>query len=503
MLKSRRIRPPMGLGAPILAVLRAILAVVALGRTVPAARGELLYFEEGGEAQLPAVIEGDSVLVDAPDGRHAFLRKDFHAIVPEYWPEREWPSIRDAAEHHHAEGRYRAAWWALERGLVAEASAWLRSAHEADPALEPVARLVEVLDRLDRPVEAPDLGPIRRTLPDGFRVIEGSHVVLLHDHQESEARDRVALLESVIVAFHLAFEAQGFELRAPASKLVAVWFPDPSSYGDWIAIEAGDAFRTTRGYYHPTRRVVVTDDSRAHPEHRRALAFEASRRDAIETAARSLDRAPRGALVRLELAGAATRVCKPAEAADYLDDLRRDLDRRALLRDLDRRRRDDGTAAHETVHQLVVASGLAPRFESFPIWLHEGIATQFEGIRGGRWAGLGDLQAARLEAWNRLDSRPELEPLLRDRGFGLGYDADRYAAAWALVHHLRHCHPEGFNALLDLLRHPAPGLPPADRTVDAFRSAIGPDLNACQDAWHRDVAVLRPLLESQRPTPAP
>ena len=93
--------------------------------------------------------------------------------------------------------------------------------------------------------------------------------------------------------------------------------------------------------------------------------------------------------------------------------------------------------------------------------------------------------------------------MLRDRGFGLGYDADRYAAAWALVHHLRVRHPEGFVALLDLLRHPEPGLPPADRTVDAFRTAIDPDLTVFRRDWHRDIATLRPLLESQRPAEIP
>ena len=480
----------------------AVLAV-ALGTLGPAARGELLYFEAGGEAQLPAVVRGNSVLVDAPDGRHTFLRKDFRAIVPGHCPPRDWPSIRVAAEAGDAEDRYRAAWWALDRGLVDDASAMLRIAHEADPSLEPVARLVEVLDRLDVPAESPDLGSIRRTLPNGFRVLEGPHVALLHRHDEAEARDRVALLESVLTAFYLNFEARGFELRPPESKLVAVWFPDPASYGDWIANEAGDAFRTTRGYYHPTRRIVVTDDDRGHDTHQHALKLEDSRRRAIEAAARSLDLAPRGARVRLELAGAATRVLDTDQALDVLDDLRRDLDRRCLLRDLDRRRRDDGTAAHELVHQLVVASGLAPRFEAFPIWLHEGLATQFEGIQGGRWAGLGDLQGARLGAWNRLESPPDLEPLLRDRGFGLGYDADRYAAAWALVHHLRHRHPEGFVALLDLLRHPEPGLPPADRAVDAFRTAIGPDLIPFRRAWHRDIATLRPPLESQRPAEMP
>ena len=478
---------------------RMLLAIGIVGVLGTAARAELLYFKRGGEAQLPATVEGRNVVVDAPDGRHTFNRDDFDAIVPGHWPEHEWPSIRDRAEADDASARYCASWWALERGLVDEASAMLRSAHRADPSLEPVARLVGVLDRLDAPVEVPDLGPLRRTLPDGFEVAEGPHLILLHRLDAGDARDRVALLESVLVAYYLTFEALGFPLQLPEAKLAAVCFPDPDSYRRWIAAEAGDAFLTTRGYYHPTRRVVVTDDGRAQVAYLRALEEERDRRDAIDASARSIAAATGGARVRIELPGGPSRALNARDAASMVEELRRDLDRRALLRDLDRRRRDEGTAAHELIHQLVVASGLAPRFESFPIWLHEGLAMQFEATRGGRWAGLGGIQPARLDAWRDLDAPPDLDALLRDRGFGRGYDAGRYAAAWALVHHLRRRRPEGFVALIDLLRHPVPGHPPDDHAVRAFRGAVGPDIDAFRDAWARDLQGLRPPLELNRP----
>ena len=59
-----------------------------------------------------------------------------------------------------------------------------------------------------------------------------------------------------------------------------------------------------------------------------------------------------------------------------------------MLLDLDRRSIDLGTAAHEMIHQLAVESGLVPRHDAFPHWLHEGLAAQFEVIRGGRWSGI-------------------------------------------------------------------------------------------------------------------
>ena len=44
-----------------------------------------------------------------------------------------------------------------------------------------------------------------------------------------------------------------------------------------------------------------------------------------------------------------------------------------MLLDLDRRSVDLGTAAHEMIHQLAVDSGLVPRHDMFPVWLHEGL----------------------------------------------------------------------------------------------------------------------------------
>src|SRR5262249_36185174 len=83
---------------------------------------------------------------------------------------------------------------------------------------------------------------------------------------------------------------------------------------------------------------------------------------------------------------------------------------------------------------------LAPQHDDLPLWLHEGLATQFEVIRGGRWAGFGRAHDLRLPDWRRIDPRPRLVPLLRDAGFGHGYQRDAYAAAWALVYYLRKEH---------------------------------------------------------------
>ena len=64
-----------------------------------------------------------------------------------------------------------------------------------------------------------------------------------------------------------------------------------------------------------------------------------------------------------------------------------------------------GTLAHEMIHQLAADSGLLPRHDAFPYWLHEGFAAQFEVIRGGRWAGISRAHDLRLPDWRDSSSR--------------------------------------------------------------------------------------------------
>ena len=84
------------------------------------------------------------------------------------------------------------------------------------------------------------------------------------------------------------------------------------------------------------------------------------------------------------------------------------------------------------------------------------MAAQFEVIRGGRWAGISRAHDLRLPDWRRIQSPLRLERLVRDAGFGRGYQRDLYAQAWALVYYLRTQHPQQFLTFIDLLRSPDP-----------------------------------------------
>jgi Protein of unknown function (DUF1570) len=428
------------------------------------ALAELVYFARGGQAQLNATVEGDQVRLESPSGPKVFPGTDFLAIVPGYRIEQEWTTRRDAA--HKAgtvEAKFAAAWWALENGLTAEAIAALSELKPLASTHEPTSRATRALEALALPCPDSDLKSLRNRLqPLGFRELRSDHVVLLHQVADVEAQERLGVLERVVQTFLLAFAIQGIELPSPRNRLVSVYFADRRDYVQFLRVSGAQAFISTQGYYHPTLGTVFAFDTRSGEEQRTGQRAIANRKREGATAS--------------------------------------ELARQSLLLDLNWRSTDLGIAAHETIHQLTVDTGLTPRFDDFPVWLHEGLAAQFEVVRSGRWAGFGRVHDLRLPDWRSIHPAPRLAPLLRDAGFEQGYRRDLYAESWALVYYLRKAHPREFLTFLDLLRAPVPiATARPDRSFEAFRSVFGSDLATLESDWHRYLADLKAPLESERP----
>jgi hypothetical protein len=422
-------------------------------------------FARGGRLRASTRTDADRVLINTPDGEIEFDHTDIRAINFEEWPERDWPARLTAVQNAPFETRCQTAQWALDHGLVTQAAALLRTLHSEMPAHEPTARLVSTLDRLDTPGEDPDLETITKSLDGQFQIARGTHVVLLHQHGAKDAQERIEHLERVFAAFYIDFSRQGMELAIPTKRLPSIWFAKRADYQAFLKLENAQAFLNTQGYYHPTRALVVTYDSRTDEP-------QASKRDALETQAARLreielriEQMPRGARLRMTRLSGGNRTCDQSQARAELAAFERDLVRQRVLLDAAWRELDLPIAAHELAHQLVAASGLAPHYHSFPIWLHEGLAMQFESLRGGRWAGLETPSSLRLAVWNSLDSAPVLAALLRDEGLEHGYRREPYAQAWAFVHFLRNCDSKTYVDLFDNLRVPQP------TTVDPRRRA--------------------------------
>ncbi len=448
-------------------------------------RADILRPLEGGEIVAATSTEGTELLLDMPMGRFRFPRSDFREVVALLDPAKEWPTRRAKALAGGAPERTAAAMWALDYGLIAECEAMLNEARASDAKHQPAARMRDALDRLRSSVDDPELPPLLRGLPAEHRVRRGPHVLLIHQHSDEDAAERVAVLENVITAYYLHFAAIGLELPAPTRRIPSMWFARKDEYVAYLRSEEATAFLNTRGYHHQTRGLVVAFDCRDEPARIRSREAIRSGRQELDKFAIQIEKIPvKGrATVRLR---DEPRTLDRAGAKSLAARLRRQLDLQEIGLELSRRDLDWAIAAHETVHQLVALSKLAPRHDSFPNALHEGLAMQFETIVGGRWGGLARPSALRVRDFRTLAVPPRLEPTLRDAGFGPGYKAEAYARAWATVYYLRIERPAVYLALLDGLRAPADlPRPPGERAGEILRSLIEPRED---DLWRRWMA---------------
>jgi hypothetical protein len=465
---------------------------------------ELIYFRKGGEAQLPATIEGIRVILAMPDGKVELARDDIRKIVPGFWPATEWASRRLQGRAGGPEARFAAAWWAIENGLTTEVVPELRELHALAGKHLQAARMTAVLDRLGEPCADPNFERFQQALGIETTVARGPHVILLHQHTDAEAVERIELLERVITGYHLLFAAQGVELSVPRRRLISAWFADQKDYLAFLRSEGAQAFATTRGYFHPTWKAVVAYDARSDEPQRSALIKLAAKRDELHRYGEMVDRAPARSRIRIKLADEPARTVGHTEAKVLLARIDDEIACETMLLDLDRRSVDLGTAAHEMIHQLASNSGLVPRHDAFPVWLHEGLAAQFEVIRGGRWAGISRAHDLRLPDWRRLQGPLKLERLVRSAGFGHGYNRDLYAQAWALVYFLRTQRPDQYLTLIDLLRSSevggeSPATATGDRVFDAFQRAFGADMDKLESEWHRFMKTVQTPLEQHVP----
>lgn len=485
--------------------MRRLFSLTALAFLAPAsARADLAYFQKGGEVQAPVTVSGKVVSIELPDGPHEFRREDFRKLVPGLSPEAEWPHRLAKARTAGFAARYETLWWAVENGLTREVAGELRDLHATNPDHPPTKRMAATLDRLERPCSDADFEPFRKALGISTSVARSDHVLLLHQKYDAEAAERLALLERVIVGYYLFFAAQGIELTVPSHRLMFAVFADQADYLAFLRAQNAAAFATTRGYFHPTWNAVVAYDGRGTDRQRNGRETALARREELKSFRATVDRLPPRAKLRVTLTGESARTLGRPEALALVEKLEREVRRDELLLEVERRAIDDGTAAHEMIHLLAANSGLLPRHDAFPIWLQEGLAMQFEVIRGGRWAGIGRAHDLRLPDWRKIQPAPPLEPVLRDAGFGRGYSRDPYARAWALVYYLRARHPQQFLTFLDLLRSPdarSADLPRAERTLDAFRRAFGADLEPLERDWHDFLGRLKTPLELHAPTP--
>lgn len=487
--------------------LAGLFALFAAGSRAPA-RADLLYFERGGAVQAPATVSGELVRVSSAARTYEFRKSDFKRIVPGFDEQAEArQAVQEAlAGQKPIDARFEAAWRAIAAGLPDDAEPVLRAIVRESPNHQPEARMVAVLDRLKLALPDPEFASIEQALGGGSWKVSRSGRLAVFHQQSGPLDARLETLERMLKTFYLTCAAWGFDARLPERRLVSVFFSTRDDYRAFLGKEIGKAFAATQGFYHPTRRLVVTFDTRDLPEFRAREAEIERERGEVKALEETIAKMPAKARARVALKGEPPRTLDRARAKLKAQELSRDIARQELMLDLDEQTYELVNAVHEQFHQLARLSGLA-RGVGFPIWLHEGLAMQFEVVRGGVWAGADKINDFRLPNYRKLENRASAAQIVADQLLGRGFDPDLYAQAWAFTYFLRLKRPREFQAYLDLLRDEGSraedDLSPADRNLRLFKSIFGSDINSIDQEYKLMMKTLTTPLEEGDRSPRP
>jgi hypothetical protein len=298
-------------------------------------------------------------------------------------------------------------------------------------------------------------GPL---LDASFATTATEHFLLFHEPDASYVAGACGTLEYAYGRFYEAFSQTGFDLSCSSDRLIWICFPQKSDFSKYALRVEGMDLSWLDGYYSTlTNRVAIvqpTDRKTRRPE---------------ETAG------PSGSDV--QVAVAANR--SPHEGV--------------LPLSAEGQRFDVTRLTHEVAHQLSFNSGIQKRGVIYPLWISEGLATNFE-FDGSVTAGLEHGNAARCKGLLEAYAAGELVPLRQfvvqttvppDAHVGRCY----YAQAWAFFQFVLTERPENLRTYLRRLAQKRPEHRDADTLLAEFVGAFGSP-ETLELAWNAFLARL-------------
>lgn len=318
-----------------------------------------------------------------------------------------------------------------------------------------------------------------------FRLRETDHFTIAYDTSYEVLRTLISRLEWTFRSVWRFCEQSKLPVHPPPQRLAVILFEDH------------EAFRR----YGATLGVDVTGiDGFYHNGVNRAAFCNTLNRPDFREVTEQLEQL-RGRLQKL-------RQESGPEAAGRTRELRRELAALESRRDKAVKRINQLILQHEAAHHVLFNIGVHVRGGQNPVWLSEGLATQFEVTQGSTGAGrvrvnhvrLADLRGALGVERSVRKVTPELyeaafagsrlvplkrlvtdDSLFELRGPQLGIC---YAQAWGLTLFLQREHPEDFARYLEQLarRRLGKGVTPGQELA-GFEAAFGPLDGAWQRAW--------------------
>ncbi len=276
------------------------------------------------------------------------------------------------------------------------------------------------------------------------------HFKLLHEPGASYAGLAGRTLEDAYRHFYEVFAQAGFDLSRPKDRLVWICFPQKSGFNQYaLQVERMD-LSWLDGYYSTlTNRVAIVQTDEGGPQ-RDEVSPPSDRDMRVAVAAH---RSPRDGVLPMSAMGS---------------------------------RFDVTRLTHEVAHQLSFNSRIQQRGVMYPLWVSEGLATNFE-FSGTETPGLDHVNTPRLNGLLEAYAAGELAPLRQfvvqtavppDAGVGRRY----YAQAWGFFHFILTERPESLRAYLHRLAENRTERRDATAMLAEFREAFGP-VETLEPAW--------------------
>lgn len=211
------------------------------------------------------------------------------------------------------------------------------------------------------------LAGLRRYLGPGFRRHATPHFTLLSEADRSWTRRQAARLERAYDQFQRFAGHLNLRLIPPNRRLTCILFADRPAFADFARQQDGVTDPWIAGYYASEPNYSVFYDPRQGPAFADALAhLTAAEREYDELQAQWREASRKREQERSRLIQQRMK-----EHRTWIKAERRRLDDSA-------REAAAAKTVHEAVHQLAYNTAIQSEYRSYPFWISEGLATNFE-----------------------------------------------------------------------------------------------------------------------------
>jgi hypothetical protein len=313
---------------------------------------------------------------------------------------------------------------------------------------EPKQQVQKVSSLSSESAEPTTLGPL---LDGSFQTTTTEHFVLLHEAGAGYVPGACRTLECAYGYFYEVFSRAGFDLSRSENRLVWICFPRKSGFSKYALLAEGMDLSWLDAYYSTlTNRVaIVQTDQKARQREEAAPPLRSDVQVSV-----AANRSPHDGVLAMSAAG---------------------------------QRFDVTRLTHELAHQLSFNSGIQKRGVVYPLWVSEGLATNFEFDRPVS-AGLEHCNAARCNGLLETYAAGGLVPLREfvaqttvppDTHVGRRH----YAQAWGFFQFVLTERPENLRTYLHRLAEERPDRRDTSTMLAEFMEAFGPP-EALEESWN-------------------